>query len=760
MANATLTFGVDLTAFNKAIDTINRSTNNFGSQLSKSIESAAQALKNAYTDLGKTTNLKEMAQINNKISELKSKIKTATTAELDLKIDRAKQNLWDLKERLVVAFGAVKAFGGAINSAMSFESAMADVKKVADFSSNAEFQAYKQQILEMSRTIPLSVNELAQISASGGQLGIATGQLAKFTEITAKLSTAFDMSSEEAGDTIAKMMNVYGLSLDKVRDLGDTMNYLSDGMASKAKDIASIMKDIGGTGTLFGLSPDGLAAISSTMLALGVDASSAGTSLNSFFGQMMSIEQTPKFQKAFASIGGDAKKLGGEIKADPQKALDEFFNTLNTAPKDQLMPVLINMFGKQHAPKIALMINSLDEYKKAKDRAFSDEKLGSAGREFQTRSATTTNNLQLMKNSMNEIAINIGSALLPAFNALLDGVRTFSDLIATLTAKFPFLTKVVFVALGAITALRASTIALSAAQNLGVLALGNYRKLLALLPIDCLKAQLGLKGCILSNFAFVKSLAALRLKASMGLALLPALFAKIGIAFKTLTLAFLTNPIGIVITAIAAGAMLIYKYWDELKAFFSGFWQAVAPALKALGSAFAPIIEPIKSVFSWLGSVFAPIIDMIKAGFETIFGKSEASAQSLKSWENAGRSAGEVIASVINWIAEKIEWVMGKIRALFDLLSSVGSAVSSAVNSVSLATSSVWNSTKEFFGFGDNNTNGAVEQVRAEKVSQMSSHTSQTIHDNKTINVTMNGANATPEQVAKTLNENSYTFAD
>lgn len=690
MANATLTFGVDLSQFNQALNVVNRQAKSINDTLQQGINSATRALKNGVGELKTSV---DVSNTKAQISKLRNDIQKAVQAKAQIDISNAKARISELKGEIIAAVGSLAILKAPIQSAMSFESAMADVKKVADFSSNAEFQAYKQQILEMSRTIPLSVNELAQISASGGQLGIATGQLAKFTEITAKLSTAFDMSSEEAGDTIAKMMNVYGLSLDKVRDLGDTMNYLSDGMASKAKDIASIMKDIGGTGTLFGLSPDSLAAISSTMLALGVDASSAGTSLNSFFGQMMSIEQTPKFQKAFASIGGDAKKLADEIKADPQKALDKFFNTLNTAPKDQLMPVLINMFGKEHAPKIALMINSLDEYKKAKDRAFSDEKLGSAEREFQTRSATTTNNLQLMKNSMNEIAINIGSVLLPAFNALLNGVKKVSEWVASFTQAFPNLTKWIAIFIASIALAKAAILGLAVIKSVAIISFASWAAVISKVCILCTSFG-GVLGILKTAILAV-----------------PAILGKVTIAFNLLKVAFLSNPIGAVLMAIASAAVLIYTYWDEIKAF-------LIACLEVIKSAFS-------SAWEWIKGIFI-------AGSEVIRG---------------------IFTSLFEWIASKIEAVMG-------VINSVKNMVSSVTDSVSLATSSAWNSTKEFFGFGDNNTNGAVEQVRAEKVSQMSSNTSQTIHDNKTINVTMNGANATPEQVAKTLNENSYTFAD
>lgn len=51
-----------------------------------------------------------------------------------------------------------------------------------------------------------------------------------------------------------------------------------------------------------------------------------------------------------------------------------------------------------------------------------------------------------------------------------------------------------------------------------------------------------------------------------------------GGALKTVGMFMLANPIGIAVAAIAAAAFLIYKYWEPIKAFFSGLWNQVTSA--------------------------------------------------------------------------------------------------------------------------------------------------------------------------------------
>ncbi|MGX9699281.1 phage tail tape measure protein [Janthinobacterium lividum] len=55
-------------------------------------------------------------------------------------------------------------------------------------------------------------------------------------------------------------------------------------------------------------------------------------------------------------------------------------------------------------------------------------------------------------------------------------------------------------------------------------------------------------------------------------------FMWVGRAVLWLGRAFMLNPIGLAVTAIAGAAFLIYKYWEPIKAFFGGLWSHVKTA--------------------------------------------------------------------------------------------------------------------------------------------------------------------------------------
>ena len=59
-------------------------------------------------------------------------------------------------------------------------------------------------------------------------------------------------------------------------------------------------------------------------------------------------------------------------------------------------------------------------------------------------------------------------------------------------------------------------------------------------------------------------------------------FRVLGTVFAFVGRLFLLNPIGLVVTAIAGAAYLIYKNWDTLKSWFTGFFEWIGTKAKAL----------------------------------------------------------------------------------------------------------------------------------------------------------------------------------
>lgn len=144
--------------------------------------------------------------------------------------------------------------------------------------------------------------------------------------------------------------------------------------------------------------------------------------------------------------------------------------------------------------------------------------------------------------------------------------------------------------------------------------------------------------------------------ASSPIKLAGAAFEWLGGALMNLARLAMANPIGLVIMAIGLAAGLIYKYWQPISDFFSGFWQGLTTAI-------APVIES----FSFLAPIFNAIGDAIGAvinWFSELFTPIESTSEGFDGAKSAGLTFGTAIGDSVNFI-------IGLFDSFFELLGKV-----------------------------------------------------------------------------------------
>lgn len=768
MAKATLTFGVDLSDFNTAIKKISTQTNEISNSLSRGINDALSAYKNGLNSLKFSTNLQDKTKIKADLEELHKKIKASTQAKLKLDINDATNKIKSLAGSIAATIGTLKILQTPITSAINFENSMADVKKVVDFDSVDEIKSFSKEIIKLSRQIPMSANELTQITASGGQLGIAKNNLLEFTQIAAKMGVAFDISAQSAGDSMGKLMNIFNTDTKGISKLGDAINHLSDNSAAKASEVVEVLKRIGGASQTLNLTSQQAAALSAAFLSLGKTPELAATSAKTLLMKLKNIsELKDKTKKSLLEIGINADKFQKYINKDPQNAITSFLEAVKNMPqKDKQLSLLTSVFGVGFSADIALLVNGLDTYKKTLFNVSDETKyLNSMTKEFQNKSNTTANNLQLLKNSFTEIAINIGNIFLPAINKIVSVIKNISFEISNFTTKYPNLAKFLTGIIAGIVALNVAFLSLKMASPLTIIALSGFKATL-------LKLSLGLNLASFSLANFGLTLSAFKLKSILALAFIKKSFFAFSVglisALKSISLAFLTNPIGLFALAFAGAAFVIYKNWDKVKAFFSGFFEGLKPGITLLKNAFKPLY---------------PVFEMIGNFLTSLFSQNESTKQSLSGWQKVGEIIGGVFSFIAAMISVVIEAISGLISLLFYLpelfseafkniksfLSPIGNFFNAIKNffsgkSVDLNASlnSPLNSSNLATNTNQNlpalNTNGDINKL-------VNNHTqntnkSQNLQDNKIINISMYNTSATPENVAEVIKKNSYNFSD
>lgn len=453
------------------------------------------------------------------------------------------------RSQAMETIGLGLSLAAPIKVAIDFESAMADVRKVVEFNGDNEANIFTRELKKLSREIPLSAAELAQIAASGGQLGINKGKLLEFTTTVAKMATAFDMSAEQAGDSIAKLANIYGIAVEKMEGVGDVINYLSDNTAAKATDMIEALARVGGNAKQFGLDINQTSSLVNAFISLGKQPEKAATAVNALLSKLQTAEgQGKEFKAALESIGITAEEMSQKVTENGQNALLYFFETLEKVDRQERSQILLNLFGQEYQDDIALIVGSLEEYKKAIDFVADKEKYNkSMQKEFNNRASTTANNLQLLKNTIAELGMNLGSVMLPPLNWISKILRSISTGIAWFAEKCPILTT--------------GVMSIISALIIGKIAVVGFGYAFALAGGGILTFKAILHGTLLPVLT------------SLSARVIPAVI----MGLKALTL---TNPIGAAVAGLSVGAALVIANWQKVKDFFSSIWKSIAKPIE------------------------------------------------------------------------------------------------------------------------------------------------------------------------------------
>ncbi|MDO3512620.1 phage tail protein [Ralstonia pseudosolanacearum] len=228
----------------------------------------------------------------------------------------------------------------------------------------------------------------------------------------------------------------------------------------------------------------------------------------------------------------------------------------------------------------------------------------------------------------------LGEKVLPLYARGLELVGKAAEGVTSFMENHPTLAKAAAVAVGA---LAASLLVLGPIMLAVASVLGPY----AMLHI--LFAKLGVTGGVLSGVL-------------RGLA---GAFSVVMRAVAVLGRVLLMNPIGLLVTAIAVAAYLIYRYWEPISEFFSGLWQQVKTAFDG-GIAGVSALILNWSPAGLFYAALAPVLQWF--GFDVPAKFTEFGANIVQGLANGIRSA-------IGWVTDAVGSVAsGAIMAFKSLL--------------------------------------------------------------------------------------------
>ena len=549
------------------------------------------------------------------------------------------------------------AFGMAASKAMAFESAMADVAKVVNFETQSEFQAMNKTVMDMAGRIPMAADGIAAIIAAAGQSGVAKQDLAEFAEQAAKMGVAFDLTGDQAGKMMSDWRAGMNLTLPQVYSLADAVNHLSNNMNATAPALGEVIQRVGAVAMVCGLSETKVAALGAALLSAGASPVVAATSLKSFTTTLVKGTAMSKDQAAaFASIGLSATQLAKDMQTDAQGTIFKVLEAIAAKPKELQMSLLTTMFGQEALGSIAPLLQNMGNLSQAFELVGDKANYaGSMQAEFDTRSKTVANTLQLLSNKLTNLAISVGNAFLPSIGWAAEKLGVFVDMLraAAETRAGQWLLQLagaMGTALVVLTALSASMWFFSALPAM----LGK-----ALLPLKT--ALLGLGAPIYAAIAVLGLLYAAYRTNFGGMAdYLHECWNKITLTVKGVLSVFQTLKDGSgeirgeLATQIKAAGLVglvttVSRVVYRIQAVFKGFSKALSNAFARIDVIFVPVRLAVAELMQALSGLFG------------LFTGNEVTS-AASSWEAFGAALGEIAGGVLEGLATGFAWLVDGVR--------------------------------------------------------------------------------------------------
>lgn len=635
--------------------------------------------------------------------------------------DSAKSNLAGTAMKTAVLAAPLV---GATKAAMEFESEMAEIRKVVDFDTPEQFKQMGQDILDLSTKMPMAASGIAKIVAAGGQAGIAKEDLLEFAQDAVKMGVAFDLTADQAGDMMAKWRSAFKLNQQDVMALADKINYLGNTTAASAPLISDVVTRIGPLGEIGGLASGEIAALGASMIETGTQSDVAATGIKNLILGMAAGEGATKSQAAaFQQLGFDAVDMAKRMRTDAKGAIMDVFRAIQSLPEYQQAGVLSDLFGKESIEAIAPLLTNLDKLQSKFEAVNDATKYGGAvDSEYAARCETTANQMYLFKNSMTAVAIEIGSALLPAINSILRSI-------VPVVVAFANWAKEHQVLIQTIVALAASFagVLLAARSILAIRAGFRMLKETADMFFTVNKnGETVLRGSATASKLF-----------HAGLNGLGAAFRAAATGARALAMALMANPIIAIVAVIIAVVAAIIYFWNTneqfraaviaiwnnivsfgmslfsaLAAFFTGVWNGLVAIATVVWSGIMTVatmaVSVIMDIISAFGAFFTgvwngclaiasavwdAISSFVSAAASVIEGIISALVDYISSaWDSAVAAVQSFASSVMDAIGNAVDWAMDKWNSLVNALSHpIDTAINIAQNitrTISEATSS------------------------------------------------------------------------
>lgn len=618
------------------------------------------------------------AQYNRQLAEQQRRLDAVNQAQA--RYSRAKETGEKMMsggmKTAAVGAATLVPVAAAVKSYSSLEDAMKGVAKqvngLRDDSGNRtpQYEEMQRAIMDASEKLPMANGavDYAALVEGGARMGVANSDdpwqkqkadLLSFASMAAKASVAFELPADQLSESLGKIAGLYKIPTQNIEQLSDAINYLDDNAKSKGSDIIDVLQRVGGLASQ--LDYKQAAALGSTFLTLGTPAEVAASATNAMVRELsIATVQGKNFMQGLDALGLSAEKVQKSMSVDAMGTIISVLEASKKLAPDQQVANLTQIFGKEFGDDAQKLANNLPELRRQIELTQGAAAKGSMNRESDINKASLSAQWQLTKTGAVNAFSSAGETLR---DPLMDIMLTVSKVVGSVrrwVEANPALVGLIMKVTAAIGAL--------------LVVMGGL-----MLSI----------GAVLGPMALVR-LSFTSLAGEGGIARLTGGVMRLGGAFQWLAgspmqallsagrmvfgplitlLAGISAPVWGLIALFAAVAVAVIKFWQPIKAFFSGFFTGLMAGLQPITQSFNAVFAPLAPIFNSIGNAISGVWEWFTKLLEPIQFSSEALASCTSAGETFGKVVGAAISALtlpIQAVAKGLGWILEKLGAIPD----------------------------------------------------------------------------------------------
>lgn len=417
-----------------------------------------------------------------------------------------------------------------------------------------EMQKMKDAASQMGAQFPTTARDVAEgmdrLAAGGFNAEQTIGAMPGIIE--ASIASGEDLAT--TSDVVTSALSIWSMTEGDVAantvHVADVVQAAANASKLGMADFGLAMQYAGAPAAALGVNIEELGTAMAIMSNNGIEASTIGTSLRSTLSRLASPPK--EAAKALAELGisaADLQKGDGSF-IGLAGAIDLLRGKMEGLSDVQQVAALKAIAGEDaYSGLLALVKTSPEAYQQMTDAITNSS--GSSHEAYTKMQDTLKGSIDALMSSVEALGISFGSALAPTIRSAADGLKGIAD---AFTAMSPATRSMVIDVAAGVMAFTGLTFAISKGLTIAggfMTTYGQIGRVLAGHAIRNKALQYSIQG-IVRGFSLLRT---------AGLAMM--------------------GPMGLVVAAIALGAVVIYKNWDKLGPFFAKLWGTVTGALSS-----------------------------------------------------------------------------------------------------------------------------------------------------------------------------------